>query len=234
MVSGVAVKTMSPVVDTSAISKIQSGSRRRLSFFKRSSSNETSSTVSSGRSAYPSSYKRSVRFARKQDIKVLPPKNAEDSANMHYSKPELQAIAAEMIKTVIMCQQGISINGEQGCMRGLESTQSQLGDKALTIARTKYIRSVVDEYRSMKRSRKSKDIIRDRLCTVSCEQTAENRREGVRLGKADAAAVGSTVYTPSVKSTRYAVSPRPTPVSYSPKETVGIEAVLSQDDGLEC
>lgn len=234
MVSRVVVKNMSPVVDTSAISKMESGSKRRLSFFKRTSSSvSTESTVSSGRSAYASSYKRSVRFARKQDIKVLPSKNDEDRSNMHYSKPELQAIAAEMIKTVIMCQQGISIKREQGCMRGLESTQSQLGDKALTIARTKYIRSVVDEYRSMKRSRKSKDMIRERLYTISCEQTAENRREGVRLGKADAAAVGSTIYTPSVKSTRYAVSPRPTPATYSRKETVGIEAVLSQDD-LEC
>jgi len=235
MVSRVAVKTMSPVVDTSAISKMDSGAKRRLSFFKRNSSNvSTSSTVSSGVSAYASSYKRSVRFARKQDIKVLPSMSDQDRANMHYSKPELQAIAAEMIKTVIMCQQGISINGEQGCIRGLESTQSQLGDKALTISRTKYIRSVVDEYRSMKRSRKSKDIIGERLYTMSCKQTAKNRQEGVRLGKADAAAVGSTVYTPSVKSTKYAVSPRPTPASYSRKETVAIEAVLSQDDGLEC
>merc|ERR1712150_38810 len=138
------------------------------------------------------------------------------------------------VKTVIMCHQGININREQGCMRGLESTQSQLGDKALTIARTKYIRSVVDEYRSMRRSRKSKDVICERLHSMSCEQTAENRREGVKLGKADAAAVGSTIYTPSVKSTRYAVSPRPTPASHSRNETAAIEAVLSQDDGLEC
>jgi len=246
MVSGVAVKQMSPVIDTSAITKqMDSASRRRFSFFKRSGSNASTASTTSSKSSKPtvsyySAPNRSVRFARKQDIHLLPSMSPQDKTNMHYSKPELQAITAEMIQTIIMSQQGVQVHKENRCIRGLESTQSQLTDKAITIARAKYLKSVVTEYRILKRSSRkvTKDEMAEKLRSFSLEQTAKDREESVRLGKVDASAAGVTVYTPSVQSTKYAVSPRPT--SYTPKNSresvLEIEAVLSDDDddAVEC
>jgi len=240
MVSGFAVRTMTPVIDTRSISKIkESGKSRRISFFRRSTSNASTASTASSRSGNKATYYtpsgRTVRFARKQDIKHLPSMSAEDKSNMHYSKPELQAIAGEMIKTCIMCSQGVNLAQQNRCVRGLESTQSQLGDRKLTESRAKYIKSVVAEYRFLKRSRMSKNDLHEKLRDFSCEQTDANRQEGVQLGKVDASAAGVTVYSPSVKSTKFAVSPRPSQ-SYHQKSkpALEIEAVLSDDEGLAC
>mmetsp|Transcript_5150 Transcript_5150/g.5989 ORF Transcript_5150/g.5989 Transcript_5150/m.5989 type:complete len:277 (-) Transcript_5150:378-1208(-) len=239
MVRGIQANSGTNVVDTRLMSK--SGGRRRggrFSFFTGrsfSSTDSTSSTISD--KSVPK-----VRFASKPTFQSLEAKSPTEKAAMFYTRPELQQIAAEIIKMVIMDQRGMPVNADCG-FRGLENMKSGgISDNSITDSRKRYIRKIVAEHRALRRNRKPKEFIRERIYAISVEETQRNRDDGVKLGEVDAKSAGirnqrqshsfgskasvEAVYLKPIQPPRRAVT------SGSVKPTQALRRAVTSDRGI--